>query len=342
MIDTALAALQKNLRENHSFLHVLLQAEKTLPDIPEDVSNIQWEILPTFYYASLPRRSFRLTTPTDIVCLLKINMDTEHIRREGLIYQWLSKQNNTSLTVPRLIDIETNLTVSDQKSCGWFLTEWVQGQPASKIPQKALVPLLSKNLAHLHSVPVTPGVVDMLYGTDLPEINTVSEHLRLQCWNHFDIAIKACRNPDLKDFLLSFQSEANSHLEFNRISIIHGDLHLENIIFQNNNPNEKKRIILVDWEDIALDHPLSDLGHMLLYVEFSPTALTCLDNYLTLMNNKLTNHAPLIALDAWFYAALWFSRRLQWELHWNQQDKQPIEEKAIQIAEKLLSGMANE
>jgi hypothetical protein len=309
--DRTLTNLIQALRDR-DFVRKLLLADRILPEIPTNLNEIQWEMLPPYYPTPLPRCSFRLHTSAGDY-FLKLNADVGPIRREGNASNILTQKNNAVLNVPRIIDMELCPALSDQSPCAWLLREWIDAQPAIAIDLNVLAKYISEGLVYLHTFPVTSGDVQQMFAVALPEERLVLEHLRQRRRKYFDTAIEVCSSR-LREALWSMQAQVDEHPFSPDVALIHGDLHMDNIKFQKNEVTGEVQLLWVDWEEVTLDHPLSDLANFILYENFSPLSLKCLEDYLLSYNQQKLSSGSTSRLDTWLLASVWLARTLGWRL----------------------------
>jgi len=328
-----LASLQLSLRDP-VFLRKLLHTNKKSPVFPKEFPEIQWQIIPPYYPVLIPRCSFKLLTPYGNY-LLKLNADTGCIRREAGANNILSDKHVNALTVPNLIDSETSLPLPENESCGWLLREWVEAKQVSGLDEHLLINLFAKGLIHLHTMPISAEDVQTIFALELPEKPVVLEYLKRRRNSYFDDLIEVS-SASFSSLVSTIKADVENHDFSSHVALIHGDLHLDNIRYLENVAKHEIRLLWVDWEDVTLEHPLSDLANFMLYEKFSITSFRYMNTYIKLFNKRKVTNDRLSATDAWFLAYTWLVRVFCWKLQMAPSgEHDTIEDEAIILIKKI-------
>lgn len=323
---------------NGNFLVHLLQANQGLLDIPDDLKEIGWEVLPYYLPTSVRRISFRLNTSKGSF-LLKLNTGQQKIHREAAACLMLYPFNCTTLTVPKINNVQTNIPLPDNESCAWLLAEWLDGMPTNNLEDEVLSGLLPQGLFHLHTLPVTSEAVEKIYAVPLPEKHTALQILRERRRAYLDQAIKIS-SPDLVKGFRWLQTKIERHHFTEHIAFIHGDMHIHNIKYQTNARQSEMRLFIFDWEDISVDHPLCDLANFMFSEQFSKRTLICLEKYITLYNQSNSQFGDVNQLDAWLLAAVYFARNFHWKMSTASKiEKEMFRKEAGQTLETIISSI---
>lgn len=331
----SLANLRRRLYEK-DFLNSLLWADQNRFDPPEDLKDIQWEVLPYYLPFAYPRITFHLHTK-DGEYLLKLNTETIKIHREAAACRQFYSFNSPALTVPRVYAVEVQVPLHKYQSCGWLITEWVNGISAVKVADEVLVSLLPQGLLYLHEQAIDESTVETIYGLKMPGHTIALEILRKRRREYFEQVLEVCSQKLIRS-IRQLEEMVCAHPFTDHLSFIHGDLHVNNIKYHQEAHEAGYRLFLFDWEDVSIDHPLCDLANLMFSDGFSRRSQQCLDAYISLVNKLPSEFGPLSLLDAWMLAAVCFARNLRWKfstvLH---DDQQKLEREAEQAIEKIIS-----
>ncbi|PWW03923.1 aminoglycoside phosphotransferase (APT) family kinase protein [Hoeflea marina] len=140
----------------------------------------------------------------------------------------------------------------------YFVMELVEGRifwdpslpELSKAERGGIYDAMNAALAKLHSVePAEAGLAD--FGRPG---NYFSRQIKR--WSEQYLASKTGENPDI-DRLMAWLGEHVAD-DDGRISVVHGDYRLDNIIFNHDKPRVEA---LIDWELSTLGNPLADLAY---------------------------------------------------------------------------------
>ena len=320
---------------NGEFLESLLSGINISSFDSKDTIGIRWEEIPYFLPTTLPRSSFKLET-SDGDYLLKLNCKNSQIHREGTICRILNSRNYTNLIAPQIVAMEPSIILPGNKNCGWLLTKWIKGTPVSQSNFEDITIPFTKSLIELHTTPVKNYDVQLLFSTPLPNNDIAFSILRERRRQHFNDLLNICGSY-IKPSILFFQDIVDKISFSPHLSFIHGDLHINNIKKLGQKNNTGTKLLLFDWEDVSLDHPLSDLANLMFSENFSMASVNCLESYINLYNKKHSRGFPLSSIDAWLLSSVWFSRNLHWKLQSSPDETHRyIEMKASDVALTII------
>jgi hypothetical protein len=232
--------------------------------------------------------------------------------------------------------MEPNIIISGGKNCGWLLTKWIKGTPVSQSDIEDITIPFTNSLIELHTTPVKKYDVQLLFSTLLPNDDIAFSILRERRRQHFNDLLNICGSY-IKPSILFFQDIVDKMSFSPHLSFIHGDLHINNIKKLGQKNNTGTKLLLFDWEDVSIDHPLSDLANLMFSENFSMASVNCLESYINLYNKKHSRGFPLSSIDAWLLSSVWFSRNLHWKLQSSPDETHRyIEMKASDVALTII------
>lgn len=333
-----LTRLVQKLRDP-KFLEKLLYDFGAPSGFTDENVNIQWEALPYYLPTENPRITYRIQS-ADGNYLLKLNTKINQIKREGVACHLLYAQKLFPLAIPYVIDMELCVELSESTSCGWLLAKWVNGHSVLTLEHDQFVRLFTQALLNLHAVPVTNDTVRQLFAVPMPGKEKALSILHERRMDSFDKAIKVC-GEKLLPSISHLKRQVASYSFSPHIALNHGDLHVYNMKLESTDIQNTFRLFLFDWEDITLDHPLSDLANFMLSEKYSERALESLKTYVYLYNQKQSGNDIIFAREAWMLTSVCFVKNLCWRLQTTSvKHHQAIEHEAMEtiaiIQERIL------
>lgn len=297
---------------------------------------VNFAAIPSLYPIPFLRRAFNIHTATGESYFLKINENGNSIYREVAFNKWLQENKNIYFDLPKIITWDQCKGRSTPGFAYWFLEEWT---PAKSLNSSVLLSQASSEkiicgLVWLNKQVITSRTAKMTFGVRLPQKEKLLEILNKQRIGHFEAAFESSKT--IQPFLKPLQKIIGNFSFSKKIGIVHGDFHLKNILI--NRTRKENMYTWIDWEDATLDHPLSDIAHLLVFENFSPASIQSLKRYLAVMNFHTPKDSRLSEYEAWLLASIWLARTLRWRLRTEGKDSiYKIEEQAIQSTRLILN-----
>ncbi len=307
--------------------------------LPYSLPGISFEALPSFYPTPFARRTFRVQTSLDTHYLLKFNQDGNKIHREVAICNWLRKNENHFFYVPAIISWDAEDEHTNPAHVHWLLGEWVASRSTvgslksfPEHPEQIISGLVWLNKLRLKMLDV-----QAIFRMHLPQADILLEFMNRRRNVAFEAFFEIC-DSKTKNVFQSLQQAVASYPFTKRIGLVHGDFHLNNVLLSFD--PVKPKFTWIDWEDATMDHPLSDLAHLLVFEEFSPPSLAFMELFLQTYNRDNRKENQLSKKEVWLLAAVWLTRMVGWNLRMQTGDKRSIIEKqAVQSAQFIFDQM---
>jgi thiamine kinase-like enzyme len=288
-----------------------------------------WERIPYYPQKNRLRTAYHIKIK-EKQYLIKINIETERIYREGTACKILHPKNNPPyISVPKILGFNSNITLDNGLSCGWIITEWKKGLSDKRIKDNDLLDLLPKGLLHLHSIPVSEKEFEQIFCAKLPTMESGLEILHQRRIAFIDEALRICKKTFLPDFK-RIRKILNSQRSIKSYSFIHGDLHINNIKLIHDDDLDRFSLLLFDWEAISVEHPIMDLANMIVAEDFSKRSFKCLDKYLEMFNKERTENEIISYKDVWIGIAICFIRNFVWQIQSGNTDNGKFDFNAVE------------
>jgi aminoglycoside phosphotransferase (APT) family kinase protein len=171
-------------------------------------------------------------------------------------YRVISALGNTDVPVPKVFHLCTDINVIGSM---FYVMEYVDGRIFwdGAIPQamdngdrSAMYEEMNQVLANLHSV--------NLKQVNLQDYGRPGSYFERQL-SRWTKQYRAAQTDDITDIdNLILWLEANLPEDDGKVSLVHGDFRIDNMIFH---PTEPRIIAILDWELSTLGHPYADLAY---------------------------------------------------------------------------------
>ena len=217
-----------------------------------------WQRLAQYYPAHAPRVSYRVTTGAGSY-FVKLNAAAASIQREAHMLRLLANTTERRFRIPDVVDVRLDVPITQTLRCSWIAMTWREGQALERGHVTAWTAQIAEMLANLHALPVDYEAIGRWYGLAIPAPAELAERAHDLRFRHLTEAIESAA-PLLKD-LLAGVARAWRPLSRDLISLAHGDFHFDNVL-RCDAAARPESLMLLDWEDGTLDHPLSDVAHL--------------------------------------------------------------------------------
>ena len=244
-----------------------LPLDTLLPYLSKNLPEIGSDIQVTKFSGGQSNPTFKLVSETGSYVLRRqppgtLLKSAHAVDRE---YRVISALWNTEVPVPKVFHLCTDPDVIGSM---FYIMEYVEGrifwdgaipEAGDNAERQVMYEQMNQVLANLHAVDIEE--------TALADYGRPGNYFERQL-SRWTKQYRAAQTDDIADIdNLILWLEANLPEDDGKVSLVHGDYRIDNMIFH---PTEPRIIAVLDWELSTLGHPYADLAYQCMQLRLPP------------------------------------------------------------------------